>query len=156
MQGKLIIICGLPGAGKSTRASGLELSLNALRLCADDWMRDLGYNIWDVEARERVEALQWKVAQRLLEMGQTVVIEWGTWGRSEREQLRDTARNLKATVELHYLTASHDTLFDRTAFRRAEDPPITREHMYEWASAFQAPTADEIALYDHFELIETS
>lgn len=156
MRGKLIIICGLPGVGKTTRASGLEASLNALRLCADDWMRDLDYDIWDVDARASVEALQWKVAQRLLEMGQTVVIEWGTWGRSERERLRDTARTLNATVELHYLTASPDTLFDRTALRRAEDPPITREHMYTWASAFQVPTADEIALYDHFELIETS
>ncbi len=156
MRGKLIIVCGLPGAGKSTRASLLEVSLNALRLCADDWISDLGFNIWDVEARGRVENLQWKVAQRLLGLSQTVVIEWGTWGRSERDVLRNTAQSLNAAVELHYLTASTDTLFERTALRRAEDPPITRAQMEKWAGAFEVPTADEIAMYDHFELIQTS
>lgn len=63
----------------------------------------LGLNLWDSGMRDRVETLQWSQAQRLLRLGVTVVIEWGSWGRAEREHLRAGAREIGAAVELCYL-----------------------------------------------------
>ena len=105
MAGRLIIVCGLPGAGKTTHAKALEQSLGAVRLCADDWMDALGFNLWNESARAKVEALQWTLGRRLLTIGQSIVIEWGTWARSERDALREEARALGAAVELHFAWA---------------------------------------------------
>jgi predicted kinase len=120
----------------------------AVRFCADEWLHALAINIWDETARARIEALQWKLAQERLARGLTVIIEWGTWGRSERDALRLGARTLGARVELHFVDAPTDVLFDRIQRRAMEDPPIRREDVSRWRELFQAPTVEEMALYD--------
>ncbi|MFZ0544969.1 MAG: AAA family ATPase [Candidatus Promineifilaceae bacterium] len=37
----LILICGLPGSGKTTLARQIEQSRSALRLCPDEWIARL-------------------------------------------------------------------------------------------------------------------
>jgi predicted kinase len=145
---RLIIVCGLPGSGKTTRAKALEASLHAVRFCPDEWMESLSIDLYNEEARGKVEALQWKLAQKLLALGLTVIIEWGTWGRSERDALRLGARSLGAAVELHYLSAPVDVLFERIQRRGLENPPIERDELNRWIEIFQAPMPDEIALFD--------
>lgn len=145
---RLFIACGLPGSGKTTYAKLLEAEFGAIRFCADEWMSDLSLNLYDEGGREKVEALQWKLAQALLAGGLAVIIEWGTWGRSEREALRLSARTVGAAVELHYLTAPVDVLFERIRRRNMEDPPIELEDVLRWAEMFQEPTPEEMALFD--------
>ena len=96
----------------------------------------------------KIEALQWTFGKELLARGLIVIVEWGTWGRSERDQLRLEARALGAAVELHYLFAPVDVLFERIQRRGMEIPPIERAALARWAEAFQAPTPEEIALFD--------
>jgi hypothetical protein len=55
---------------------------------------------------------------------------------------------------LHYISASVDVLLDRIQRRRMENPPISREQLLDWADAFQAPSPDETALFDHAEMAE--
>jgi len=129
---KLIIVCGLPGSGKTTYAKQLETELRAIRFCADEWMDALLLDLWDEAIRAKIEALQWEFCQRLLALGLTTIIEWGTWGRSERAALRTRAQELGAKVELHYLTAPIEVLLERIERRRMENPPITREHLLQW------------------------
>ncbi|HEY6291756.1 MAG TPA: AAA family ATPase [Terriglobia bacterium] len=105
---RLIIVCGLPGSGKTTHAKLLEHRLHAIRFCADEWMDALSLDLYDEGRRERIEALQWRLGEKLLALGLTVIIEWGTWGRSERDTLRLGARAVGAAVELHYLSAPAD------------------------------------------------
>jgi predicted kinase len=78
----------------------------------------------------------------------SIIIEWGTWGRSERDALRTGARALGAAVELHYLSATADELFARIQRRGMEHPPHTREDVLRWMNVFQAPTPEEMALFD--------
>ena len=145
---RLIIVCGLPGSGKTTLARVLESRLGAVRFSPDEWMDALSLDLYDEERRGKIEALQWKFGQELLALGLTVIIEWGTWGRSERDTLRLGARARGAAVELHYLFAPADVLFDRIQRRGMENPPIERDAVSRWFEMFQAPTPEEMALFD--------
>lgn len=145
---RLILVCGLPGSGKTTRARRLEARLGAVRLAPDEWMDALAFDLYDEEARGRVEALQWELARELLARGLTVIIEWGTWARTERDALRSGARALGAAVELHHLTAPPDVLLERVRRRGREDPPIELADILRWSEVFQTPTDEEVALFD--------
>jgi predicted kinase len=146
-KGTLIIICGLPGSGKTTHAQAIAKP-RAIHLDADEWMRALGIRYLDEASRHQIEALQWKRAKELLALGQTVIFESGPWSRGQRDVLRRQARALGAAVELHCFTAPPDVLLDRVRRRSPEDAEITRELLEEWSSKFRAPNSFEVALYD--------
>jgi predicted kinase len=145
---RLIIVCGLPGSGKTRLSKMLERRLRAVRLCPDEWLDALSISLYREDMRGKVEALQWKLAQDLLVLGLTVIIEWGTWARSERDALRLGARGLGAAVELYYVSAPAEVLFDRLQRRGREYPPIGPDAVSRWFELFQAPGPEEMALFD--------
>jgi len=148
----LILMCGLPGSGKTTRAVTLAASLPALRLCPDDWMEALGFHQYDEQARDRLEAKHWELAQELLSLGINVVIENGFWARSQRDVARLQARELGAAVHLDYEPIGIDELWVRLQQRNAAWQPkmvtVTWEQLLEWQGHFQPPSDDELALFD--------
>jgi dephospho-CoA kinase len=66
---RLIIVCGLPGSGKTAHAKLLEGRLRAIRLSPNEWMDALSLDLYDEGRREKIEALQWKFGQELLALG---------------------------------------------------------------------------------------
>jgi predicted kinase len=152
-EARLILVCGLPGAGKTTHAKTLEKRLHAVRFAPDEWMSALAIDIYDESARSRIEQLQWSLGERLLALGVTVIVEWGTWSRSERDTLRQRARELGAAVELHFLVAPEEVLFERIQRRGLENVPIERAALAQWYEQFEPPSIEEKRLYDHVEEI---
>jgi predicted kinase len=111
-------------------------------------MDALSIDLYDEASREKIEDLQWRFGQALLKLGLVVIVEWGTWARSERDALRLGARALGADVELHYVSAPPDVLFERIRHRGRENPPISPEALSRWLEVFQVPTHEEMALFD--------
>ena len=148
----LFLICGLPGAGKTTLARQLERSQPALRLSPDEWIALLLADPADTAELDRlrspVEAVQWEVAKRVLALGIDVVLEWGFWSREERARYRAEAEALGARVELRYLEVGRDELWARLARRNANLPPgtfaVTEDQLDLWLSWFEPPTVDEL------------
>lgn len=147
-SGRLIIICGLPGAGKTTLAQRLAERRQGSIFSPDDWMDALGIDLWDSAKRKGIEDLQWRQAQDLLRLGGTVIIEWGTWARSERDTLREGARALGAQVELYFVDAPPEILHQRTSARGREIPPLTLADLQVYSAAIERPDDAEFALYD--------
>lgn len=147
----LFLICGLPGAGKTTLAKQLEQEHAAIRLCPDEWIAALLADANDIAERDRlrdpVEAIQWGMAQRLLTLGTNVILENGFWSRAERASYRAQAEALGAHVALHYLEVPQDELWARLAQRNANLPPgtfaVTKEELALWWNWFEPPTKDE-------------
>lgn len=149
---RLVIIGGLPGAGKTTRSIELADRFGAVRMSPDDWLERLGIDIWDEGARSRTERIQADLTVDLLRIGTSVIIEWGTWMRSEREALRDSARRAGALVHLEFMDAPLDLLWERVRTRGREQEvgarAITRDDLVIWSDRIERPGDDELAGYD--------
>src|SRR4051794_2035583 len=94
------------------------------RLTPDEWMAGLGIDPFDEPARARLEDTLWTHAQQLLRLGLTVILDFGFWGRGERDKKRAAARALGVRVELHYLPASLDELARRLDARNTSGPIV--------------------------------
>ncbi|WP_049562533.1 AAA family ATPase [Nonomuraea sp. SBT364] len=151
-SGRLILLCGLPGSGKTTLAGRLAEEIPAVRLCPDEWLAALGVGLHEEEPRARLEALFRQHALDLVRLGQTVILEFGFWARDERDELRLAARGLGAAVELRHLAVPLDELRRRLEIRNREETwraaPITGDMIERWSRIFQAPDAAELALFD--------
>jgi predicted kinase len=149
---RLILTCGLPGAGKTALAEKLATERKAVRLTKDEWLWALGSSPWDRGTGQKVEQELWRLAREILTLGLSVVLDFGLWARVERDEMRTVARDLGVGVELHYLDLPEDELWRRIETRNSAPPwnrePISRAALDEWLSMFQAPDDAELALFD--------
>jgi predicted kinase len=148
-QRRLVLLCGLPASGKTALAREIADAYGAVRLDPDAWELALAVDPFDESFQARLEGQFWELAQRLLVLGTSVVLEWGFWARSERDTKREAARTLGAAVELRFLDVPFDELVRRVVARHAAGGiAITEAHMQRYRELFQTPTEAELALYD--------
>ena len=130
LQPRLVLLCGLPASGKTTLARRLAEAYGAVRLNPDEWESALDVDPFDEGFQTRLEGQFWVLTQRLLTLGTSVVLEWGFWARSERDEKREAARSLGVAVELRFLDAPYEELVRRVVARHAAGGiDVTESHM---------------------------
>jgi len=144
----MLLMVGLAGAGKTTRAKELAAVHRALRLTPDEWMIPLfGQPLADGK-RFVLEGRLISVALQTLRLGLSVVLDYGLWGRDERSALRWLARSVGAACLVIYLPVDKDVQLARIAHRQATTPeqtfPMSEADVDQWLEQFEAPDAAEL------------
>ena len=149
----LHMMVGLPGSGKTTEAKKLEKELRALRLTPDEWQYFLfGHDINEPEHDERhtkIEELMWEIAVKVLKLGCDVILDFGFWTKSERDEFRRKAHSFKATSKIHYMNTPNDVIWKRLDARNQLAGKnavfyVSKEEFDEWARLFEIPTKEEL------------
>ena len=145
---KLLLMVGLPGAGKTTRAKELAAAHRALRLTPDEWMISLFDGSQPDGKRDLLEGRLIALALQALHLGTNVVLDFGLWGHDERSALRWLATSAGASGQVIYLPVDKDVQRARIAHRQATEPhttfPMTEADLDIWRTQFQAPDAAEL------------
>jgi predicted kinase len=144
----MLLMVGLPGAGKTTRAKELAAAGRALRLTPDHWMAPLFGDSMAGGKRFVLEGRLISVALQALRRGTSVVLDFGLWGRDERWALHWLARSAGASCQVVYLTVDKDVQLARIAHRQATVPhqtfPMSAAELDQWREKFQEPDAAEL------------
>lgn len=151
---KLAIICGLPGSGKTTLAKRIAKEISGVRLCPDEWMGDMEVSLWDGTYRDRLEKRLWKLGQELLGLGQSVVVEFGSWAKTERDELLRGGRASNAEVDLYCIDPPLDEIRRRLTKRGMEGDDVVLDKLEEYSDKFERPDAIEQGLYDSFTILQ--
>src|SRR6478735_6856049 len=137
----LFLTVGLPCTGKTTAARRLETERDALRLTKDEWVKALYGDENPASAQDVIEGRLVEVALRALELGTSVVVDFGLWSRDERSSLRQAAADRGARVELHHCEVSPTEQRRRLDRRQADEPqttwPMSDEELAAWAGTMQ-------------------
>jgi len=152
----LHLMVGLPCAGKTTLAKTLEHELPALRLNLDECHIQLYGQDADApehDARHaQIESMLWNIARRALELGMNVILDYGLWAQSERENYRSRAKSMGVASEVHFLDVPEEELLRRLKSRNSQPSQesfiISEQAMKPWLAIFQKPTTDELVRRD--------
>ena len=150
--GRLVVLVGMVGAGKTTRARQITAERGAVRLTPDEWMIPLfGQDFTDDKYTHRHDILEGRlisVALDVLRAGVDVVLDFGCWAKAERSALRHLAGSVGAECELVYVPLTEDEQRHRVRTRWEETPhatfPITDDDLDGWNDLFQIPEAEEL------------
>jgi len=134
--GKVILICGKTGSGKTTYANKLMKQLNAVNISQDELMLGLfGAELYYSEPEKyekyctRVEEYVKRKAGEAAKAGAVVVCENGFWPRSERDDLRKFYFDMGVNCELHYIDTPEEQRLQNIR-RRNEAVHQGKDHFY--------------------------
>ena len=114
-------------------------------------MLGLGRSLVDYEFRARLQDCLLAHAAELLRRNLSVVIEFGSWHRHERDVIRQVAARENANSELHFLKAPLEELVRRVRARGGpEAEALASNVLLKDFTQFEEPSSEEIALFDRY------
>lgn len=144
----LIALAGLPGAGKSTLAKGLQASLHA-EIVSRDTIRMAEFPEWDDRAAKRAafEIVRLDVGL-LLRAGATVIVDGATLAtQAERRELHELASSLGVPFLLLWLDLPPAVAAQRIGADAHEAPPDRQADLaHVVAGRFECPEGREAAV----------
>lgn len=143
------LLAGLTGSGKTTFAKTLEAS-GVVRLSVDEEVfarhGRYGTDYPEHEYRAREQPIVELIRHRLVELiqaGHSVVLDYGLWRRSEREDYKQLVERAGGRWRLLYFPIDRDELLRRLTERnRRQDAnalTVTARALDEFTARFEAP-----------------
>ncbi|MEK7572045.1 MAG: ATP-binding protein [Patescibacteria group bacterium] len=156
------LTCGFIGSGKTTFARKLEKEIGVVRFTKDEWTVKIFGNSFSKDNFQNdkfheydgnMTKLATEIALRFLKTGTNVIIDDGFWYRKQRDEMRQTLKNIGAEAKFYYIDTPVDVMRVRTV-KRSKNPPvdsfyITEQEFNDYLKMFEQPTEDE-----EFELIK--
>ncbi|MCL9759634.1 ATP-binding protein [Frankia sp. AiPa1] len=150
--GLVVMMCGLPGSGKSTYAKALERH-GYTRLSIDEtvweWTGRDGGKLDPAEyerLRSAAERQLWDELIRLMTTRAPVVIDYSFWNRATRARYKAAIESHGCRWELIWLKADLDTLRRRLALRGrqsgANSVTVSDELLERYFTDFQEPVGE--------------
>jgi len=151
--GRVHLLYGLAGSGKTTLARALCADGKAVRFTLDEWMirlyPELPYDAAEYGPRtEIVKDLIWSVAEQVLRSGADVVLDWNSWSRARRAWAIQRAAAIGGQVILHHISASVEQATAQAEQRGRDSRSvyahrIDREGIEHLASIMEPPSEAE-------------
>ncbi|ANP53046.1 putative kinase [Streptomyces griseochromogenes] len=150
----VVLMCGLPGAGKTTYAMGL-VRRGYVRLSIDEvvWQRlgrrDAGL-VLEAEAFDRLkEEIRREQRQELVELmlaGRDVVVDYSFWSRAARDDYKALIESHGCRRELVHLKADRTTLERRLEVRNgaegANSVTVDETLFHRYLAGFEEPNGE--------------
>ncbi|AUG76188.1 hypothetical protein CFP65_1289 [Kitasatospora sp. MMS16-BH015] len=150
----VVLMCGLPGAGKTTHALGLERQ-GYVRLSIDEevWRRLGGQDAGLVlepaaydALKETVRAEQRLQLVELIRAGRDVVVDYSFWSRAAREDYKTLITHHGARWRLLHLKADRPTLEHRLHHRSRTRGPnsvtVPEPLLTRYLAGFEEPAGE--------------
>lgn len=153
-MGKLFLLCGKPGSGKTTLAKSLKEKFGLIHFSADDFMLKLFGEIEDRELFDKklnaTKDLIYQICDDVL-VKNNVVLDFGFWTKIEREKLKNRFKNYD--VILVYLKLDDEKIFSQIENRNSN----LKDNEYFMdlntfkilSSKFEEPTKDECVICEN-------
>lgn len=146
---KAILTCGKVCSGKTTLAKKLKAERNAVILSCDELMLSLFDEQLGEKHNETVrksEEYLLKKSLEILECGIDVILDWGFWTKSERQQVRDFYNSHGFDIEWHFVNVSDEqqkrNILKRNSQRDENTYFISDEMAEKFNSVFENPDED--------------
>ena len=155
-MGKLFLLCGKPGSGKTTLAKSLKEKFGLIHFSADDFMLKLFGEIQDRNIFDRklkiVKELIYQICDDVLR-NNNVVLDFGFWTKSEREEIKERFKNYEVIIV--YLKLDEDKIFKQIEKRNTN----LKDNEYFMdlntfkilCSKFEEPTNEDFIVCDNMQ-----
>lgn len=133
----LIIICGLPGTGKTTLAKKIAAKIGGVLLRTDVVRKELATQKYTKKERQGVYKEMFNRAKKLLKKDQNVILEATFAERKYRQEAKKIARNLKAGLKIVEVVCPQSLVKERMVKRTGDESQAEFKHYLMYKKFFE-------------------
>lgn len=139
-ENTLIIMCGLPGSGKSTIAKKISEKTGIRIFCMDDIREKVFHDVYNQDNGWVVFKILLKHVRRELKKGNSVIIDCTSVTKRDRKRYLDEFKGLYKNSCCIFLNTSLD---ECKARNKKRDKTIPEERIDHFNDKLQTPSYDE-------------